>query len=291
MFRVRGEVTIYLTVKSLNNNLVLAVNEYQEELVLFGKGIGFKKKKGDEIDSELITKIFQSKAFPQDISAIMENISPEILAVAEKMMQLGEEGLAKKLNSSMFIALADHLQAAVNRQNEGISLTENTLQWEIPFLYYKEYEVGKRALELVKDELGVQLPILEAAFIALHFVNAQDDSSSMNETLLITEITKSIVKTIQSLFGISLPKDSINYSRFVTHIRYFMNRHLHNQVEQEARNQNLYKILQEQYPQSYACGLMIRELLKNNYQITVNDDEMVYLILHIERIVSETKTE
>lgn len=50
---------MYITVKSLNNNLVLVTDERQEELILFGKGIGFKKKKGDAIAPELVVKIYQ----------------------------------------------------------------------------------------------------------------------------------------------------------------------------------------------------------------------------------------
>jgi beta-glucoside operon transcriptional antiterminator len=130
---------------------------------------------------------------------------------------------------------------------------------------------------------------MEAAFIALHFVNAQDGLESMDETMLITEITKSIVKTIQALFEVSLNKESMNYSRFVTHIRYFMNRQIHKEEMTSNANDNLYQIIQDQYPKSYTCGLMIREMLKREYNLDVSDDEMIYLIIHIERVVSETK--
>ncbi|MEG2254209.1 MAG: PRD domain-containing protein, partial [Vagococcus sp.] len=174
-------------------------------------------------------------------------------------------------------------------QKEGIELADSTLQWEIPFLYYEEANLGKEALTLIDNELGVKLPEVESSFIALHFVNAQDGLESMDETMLITKITKSMVKIIQSLFNVSLKKDSLNYSRFVTHIRYFMNRQLHNQEVVQETNQKLYDIIQEQYPKSYACSLMIREMLKREYQLDVNDDEMIYLIIHIERVVSETK--
>jgi beta-glucoside operon transcriptional antiterminator len=54
-------------------------------------------------------------------------------------------------------------------------------------------------------------------------------------------------------------------------------------------NDNLYQIIQDQYPKSYTCGLMIREMLKREYNLDVSDDEMIYLIIHIERVVSETK--
>lgn len=283
-----GSGPIYTTVKSLNNNLVLAHDEQQEEYVLFGKGIGFKKKKGDIIDTILITKIFHAKEH-QNISAVMENISADVLSVTEIIVDAGEKFLNKKLNPSLLISLADHIQNSINRQNAGGELPSSTLQWEIPFLYFNESRVGKKALKIIEENLDIQLPEMEAAFIALHFVNAQDGMESMDETMLITEITKSMVKTIQSLFDVSLNKESMNYSRFVTHIRYFMNRQLHNQELATESNEKLYQIIQEQYPKSYACGLMIREMLSKQYGLSVSDDEMIYLIIHIERVVSETK--
>mgnify|MGYP001036677166 CR=1 FL=1 len=278
-------------IKSLNNNLVLAVDEHQEEFVLFGKGIGFRMKKGDIVDQSLVIKTFQAKDREQDFSTFFDAISPEVLTACEKVIEQGEAALNKKLNASIIVSLADHLQSAVDRFQENQVIPENALQWEIPFLYYKEYQLGKMALEIVEQVVGVQLPKLEASFIALHFVNAQDGLESMDETLLITEITKSIVKIIQSLYDVSLNKESINYSRFVTHIRYFMNRQLHNKVLEPHSDNKLFEIIQAQYPMSYACGLMVREMLKKDYQMQISNDEMVYLIIHIERVVSEMKTE
>lgn len=274
--------------KSLNNNLVLAQDEQRKEYVLFGTGIGFKKKKGELIEESLITKIFHGEDY-QNISALVDSISPDVLSVTENIVDEGEKYLGKKLNTSLLISLADHIQSAINRQNEGIEIVGSSLQWEIPFLYIKESKIGKKALEVIATKLGVDLPEMEAAFIALHFVNAQDGIQSMDETMLITEITKSMVKTIQSLFDVVLNKESMNYSRFVTHIRYFMNRQIRQEEMIANPDDKLYLIIQEQYPKSYACGLMIREMLKKEYQLVINDDEMIYLIIHIQRVVSETK--
>lgn len=282
-------MAIYTIVKSLNNNLVLATDQYDEELVLFGKGIGFKKKKGDELSDANITKIFRSKEFNHTTPAMIADISPEVLTLTETIVDMGEAELKKALNTTLLFSLADHIQAAIERLNQNQLLDENTLQWEIPFLYYQEYQMGLKALAKINETLGVTLPKSEASFIALHFVNAQNDFDSMNETMMIAQITKSIVRTIQSLFDISLNKESISYSRFVTHIRYFMNRQFHQQQLPTRQNETLYEIIQSQYPKSYACGLMIREMLKKEYHIDVSDDEMVYLIIHIERVVEETQ--
>jgi len=282
-------IAIYLIVKSLNNNLVLATDEEQEELVLFGKGIGFKKKKGDQLDEELVTKVFRSKEFDHTTPAMIADISPEILTVTEDIVEMVEDQLKKELNTTLLFALADHIQAAIERLENQQQLDDNTLQWEIPFLYYQEYQMGLKALDTINHKLGVSLPKSEASFIALHFVNAQNDHHSMNETMMIAQITKSMVRTIQSLFGVSLNKESLSYSRFVTHVRYFMNRQFHQQALPTRQNDTLYEIIQSQYPKSYACGLMIREMLKKEYDIIVSDDEMIYLIIHIERVVEETQ--
>ncbi|QZN89607.1 PRD domain-containing protein [Vagococcus lutrae] len=280
---------MYTIVKSLNNNLVLATDQHDEELVLFGKGIGFKKKKGDELSDANITKIFRSKEFNHTTPAMIADISSEVLTLTETIVDMGEAELKKALNTTLLFSLADHIQAAIERLNQNQLLDENTLQWEIPFLYYQEYQMGLKALAVINQTLNVNLPKSEASFIALHFVNAQNDFDSMNETMMIAQITKSIVRTIQSLFDISLNKESISYSRFVTHIRYFMNRQFHQQQLPTRQNETLYEIIQSQYPKSYACGLMIREMLKKEYHIDVSDDEMIYLIIHIERVVEETQ--
>ncbi|MDO5742467.1 MAG: PRD domain-containing protein, partial [Vagococcus sp.] len=251
-------MAIYTIVKSLNNNLVLATDQHDEELVLFGKGIGFKKKKGDELSDANITKIFRSKEFNHTTPSMIADISPEVLTLTETIVDMVETELKKDLNATLLFSLADHIQAAVERLDHDQLLDENTLQWEIPFLYYQEYQMGLKALAVINQTLNVNLPKSEASFIALHFVNAQNDFDSMNETMMIAQITKSIVRTIQSLFDISLNKESISYSRFVTHIRYFMNRQFHQQQLPISQNETLYEIIQSQYPKSYACGLMIR---------------------------------
>ena len=279
---------MYTAIKSLNNNIVLAVDANSEELVLFGKGIGFKKKHGDEVDQTKIEKIFQSKD-NQFFSSIIRSITSEVLVVTESLVTLGEEKLNKTLSPSILVSLADHIQCAIDREKEGKKLAESALHWEIPFLYFQEYELGKASIRVIHEELDILLPEMEAAFIALHFVNAQESDTTMDETLLVTEITKSIVKNIQTVFEVSLKKESINYSRFVTHIRYFMNRQLHGKNDVLAINDNLYQVIQEQYPRSYACGLVVREMLQKEYGFSVNDDEMIYLIIHIERVTEESK--
>ncbi|KTT78997.1 transcriptional antiterminator, partial [Mammaliicoccus sciuri] len=47
----------YIIEKALNNN-VLVANYYDKEVILVGKGIGFGKKQGEEINTDLIEKVY-----------------------------------------------------------------------------------------------------------------------------------------------------------------------------------------------------------------------------------------
>ncbi|WP_201750529.1 PRD domain-containing protein [Senegalia massiliensis] len=274
-------------IKSLNNNIVLAETEKNKEVIIFGTGIGFKKKKGDLVNASLAKKTFYPEKSIQ-ASQLLEQISAEVLTVTEEIIVFGEELLKRKLNQSILFSLSDHLQFAINR-DQNKNYEDNPLQWEIPTLYNEEYKVGKGALKIIENRLGHILPKIEASFIALHFVNAQIDGHSLGDTMEIMKVIKKIIKIIQRLFDINLDKTTINYSRFITHLRYFIARHKMNKSYAMDMDKSFREIIQEKYKKSYNCCLVIKEMLENEYNWGISNDEIIYLTIHIERIVRENK--
>jgi len=269
-------------VKALNNNIVLAIDRDNQEIVAFGTGIGFKKRKGDSIEEDNITKRFystQNSSIEKQILAI----SPKVLGLTEKIITYGESKLNKKLSSVLLFSLADHLEFALkNYQYEN----HNPLKWEIPHLYFQEYTIGKKALDFIEEEMKIRLLDEEASFIALHFVTAQIDGQDMSDTIQITQLTKEIVKIIQTIFELTLDKTTINYSRFITHLRYFIIRQKRKQAVSEM-DVSLREIIKSRYMKSYACVLIIKDMLKREFNWSILEDELVYLIIHIERITSD----
>lgn len=272
-------------IKALNNNIVLAKNDRNEEIVVFGTGIGFNRKKGDIVDEKQIAKVFKSEKNTAT-EMLLETISSDLLATTEKVIQMGEDRLQKRLSPSILFSLADHIRFAIERKHSDLK-NENPLQWEIPHLYFREYEVGKEALNMIETDLKESLPMMEASFIALHFVNAQIDGQTMGETIQITKLTKNIVKIIQSLFEITLDKTTLNYSRFTTHLRYFIARQESDNELEVAMDSSLKAVVQERYIKSYACGLLIKEMLEREFKWRITEDELVYLAVHIERLIKE----
>lgn len=73
--------------KVINNNVVSTFDTNNREVILMGKGIGFRKKAGDELDKNKIEKIFtldqrSNSPFVQEVMAIIQEfyeipLSPE----------------------------------------------------------------------------------------------------------------------------------------------------------------------------------------------------------------------
>jgi len=54
---------------------------------------------------------------------------------------------------------------------------------------------------------------------------------------------------------------------------------------------SLYGIIKDKYTKSYKCALKIQKLLKDQYNWNICEDEIVYLVMHIERVILQYKHE
>jgi beta-glucoside operon transcriptional antiterminator len=272
-------------VKSLNNNIVLAYDENHNEVVLFGNGIGFNRKKGDLVSESSVNKLFINDSNKR-LASMVQNLSEDIVSVTEDIIQYGSRILEKQLHASILIILADHLYFAIERAKKNQNV-ENPLQWEVPHLYPREYEIGKKGVKLIEERLQVKLPPQEASFIALHFVNAQFESQDMSDTLKITEIISRILDIVSYHFQLILDENSLYYSRFIVHLRYFIIRQeTHMKDTIGLNDEDLLETVKTRYKKSYQCAVKIAKYLLDAYSWDVSKDEIIYLLLHIERITN-----
>ena len=74
--------------KILNNNLVIASDRDNEEVVVWSKGLGFRKKKGDFFQKEEAEKIFvlQDEDVKDQYSQLMEDADPRSVEIAEAII-------------------------------------------------------------------------------------------------------------------------------------------------------------------------------------------------------------
>lgn len=206
-------------VKIMNNNVVDALDEREREIIVLGKWIGFQKHAEDLVEESRIEKIFrlpeQSKS---QFEKLVEEIPYEYVKYTDEIVRESTEILGKKLNKNIYITLTDHLHFAIERYRQNIHF-QNALLWEVKKFYSREYEIGLKALELLKKKEGVELSVDEAAFIALHIVNAEMDGN-MTQTLGMPGMLKDMVNIVRYTFQVELDEDSLSYERFVTHLKF-----------------------------------------------------------------------
>ncbi len=271
--------------KVLNNNVVTIIDNNQESVVM-GRGIAFQKKKGDEIDEDKIEKIFilKDKSINKKLIDLINDIPVENLEIVEEIIKYAENKLNTKLNENIYLTLTDHIGFAISRLKNNLEM-KNTLLWDIKRLHKEEFSIGLKALETIKDRLDVELPEDEAASIALHILNAelnQDMPDVVNMINLIDEI----LKMVKYHFNIDFDEESINYYRFITHLKFFAQRLTSGRYYEDEDNE-LFEMIKLKYPKAYKCTKKIEGFIKQKYDNTLTKEEKLYLTVHIARVIKE----
>jgi beta-glucoside operon transcriptional antiterminator len=144
--------------------------------------------------------------------------------------------------------------------------------------------VGIKALQRIKEKLNISLPEDEAGFIALHIVNAELNDE-MTNIVNITKVMQEILNIVKYHFKIDFDEESLNYYRFITHLKFFAQR-LFNKTYMDNEDDFLYDVIKEKYREAYRCTEKIREFISKKYNYDINAEEMVYLTIHIARVVT-----
>ena len=211
--------------KVFNNNILLAEDENLLEVILMGRGIGYAMKPGDPADESKIDKVFKITAHQQqeDFVRLMKEIPINHLELTKKIVEMAQKELNVQFDDVIYIGLTDHIHFVIKRAKQNEQL-KNALLWEIKKFYPREFAASMKALELIEYSEGLQLTEDEASFIAMHFVNGQQSGEAIRETVEATQIIQDILNIIKFHYKIDLNENSINYSRFITHIRFFLQR-------------------------------------------------------------------
>lgn len=272
-------------IKVLNTSVVLAKRDDGKEIIVMGKAIGFKNKPGSLIQESDIQKIYvlEDQSTSNDLAELMRETPEEFLIMTDEIISYAKRRLSTHLNEHLYISLTDHLFMATKRFKENLTI-QNRLLWEVKKFYPEEFSIGLHALELIEKQLGIQLPEEEAANIAFHLVNAQQTKDNLNQIVMMTNMVKDILNIIKMHYKIDIPTDTINYSRFLTHLQFFVQRLLEKKML-ETDDHDLIDQIMRKYPEEVKCVEKIEKYIKTNVDYTISSDEKMYLIIHVNRVV------
>lgn len=269
--------------KVINNNIISAYEKSGAEVIVMGRGIGFKKKQGEVVPADQISKIFRikSRTLTEQFKELLANMPLERVRISDEIISHAKDHLKLKLNQSIYVTLTDHINFAIERVSQGIE-PQNALLWEIKRFYPQEFQLGIYALELIQDRLGILLPEDEAGFIALHFVNAEY-GTDIRDAVKFPDQMQAIVDIVERDLGILLDESSLHYERFMTHIKFLIQR-IYRKELLSSEDRELSLLMQRKYPREYQCSLKVAEYIMLATGSRLSEEEIMYLSVHIRRV-------
>ncbi|MBS4761709.1 PRD domain-containing protein [Carnobacteriaceae bacterium zg-ZUI252] len=274
-------------VKKINNNVAECIDSNGKYLIAFGKGIGFPKTPYDLTDLSKIDMTFYH--LDKHFQLLINDIPEKLMLLSVEIVQNAQNKVQGRLNPTLVFSLADHIQFAIKRLEEFKEM-KILFSQDVAQLYPLEMRIAQEALILINDRLSVSLPDSEATSIAMHFINSQTESSIDHTSQVIEEMIEVMTQTIENQLDITVNRQEFNYQRFQAHVRYYLKR-----VRQQEYfidgNAIILQELQEKQPRIYQVAVTIFDYVHQSFGFAQSDDELLYLMIHINRLYEKNKSE
>lgn len=268
-----------IVIKALNNNMVL-IKEQGVEKILLAKGIGFNKKFGDILEDNLeVDKVFsiEDKKNQENLKEVYNRVDGEFVAICEEALAEISEELGEELNETIHIGLIDHLAIAMKRLKNKEQIN-NPFIVEIETLYSVEFEMAKKIVNKLQDKYEIDFPEGEIGFITLHIHSARN-GKMLSNSIKYSYLSNKIIIYIEEKFNSKIDKRSLDYARFLSHVRFTIERVLTDTV---LKN-DLTEIIRKSYPVSYEIAEGASKIIEETLDKKVCDDEVAYIAMHVER--------
>lgn len=297
----------YVKLEDLADDLYISKSTIQNDLkdvkrIFNSYGIVLDKKpnyglkiKGDEVQLRFCISeyLFDRKLTNRDVESknisILSNDEMQLIRatileqIKENNINLSDIGLN---NLSIHIAIA----CRRIRNNNYVSMAPEDLE---KIINEKEYEVAKKIILQIEDALEVTFPAVEIAYIAIHLLGtktiAQSNLSDKEVLSIIDEdiarLTFSILEAIDEKFILDIKDDKELFISLSLHLRPTINRYKYGM---NIRNPMLNEI-KANYPIAFEAGLLAGTILEKNIGVTINENEVGYLALHISAAMERSK--
>ena len=272
-------------IKIFNNNIVATRSENGEEMILTGAGIGFQKKLGDLVSKDRIEKVYEVREDGKDrLYRLFGDTPMELIDAAQKIRDRAKDVLGIQMTMQALVGMIDHITYAVERKKSGLEIP-NLMLHEIKSLYPEEFQVGLLGLQFIKDATGVLLSEHEAGYVTMHMVNASlgENKESISKIFLFTS---GVVDIIEDIFDIDFDEDEISLARLNSHLKFLAKRILLKQPSTEDQVEEFYEMFMKKDKRSKAVEKKIKTFVYKNFHHEVTLQEMVYLMVHINKAIS-----
>lgn len=229
----------------------------------------------------------------------IKNMFPKInLYTLQRILQEAEKELGIYFTDQAFLNLITHMAITIERlrNNKPVSSTENYFE---SLKKEREYAVAQWVVNELTKEFKVDFPEEEIGYISVHMVGAKiqehydaEESSAIieNYDCDFTDMAHSIITLSSEILNVDLTKDEGLLTRLVLHLRPTVMR-----LKYGLRLKNpILNRIKEEYTNIFGVAWACNSIFENKFGVTINEDEVGYLVLHlalsVERIKSKIKT-
>ena len=274
---------MYRVEKVLNHNTVIAIKaDDNREYLIMGRGAGFGKKVSERIVKRAEDVVYSLQAVTDrgDAREMVKTISPICLEMANEVLNRAEQEFGE-IDRRILFPMADHIEFAVRRikNNEQIS---NPLTEDIRILFYKEYKIAQCMENMLWDNLGVRIDEHEVGYIALHIHSAIVDEK-VSQAMQIAGAVRECISRVEEHTGKKIDVMSLSYNRLMNHVRYMVARALNG----EKLKLNMNDYMEVKFPKAFEISRIVCEEVGRSIHHTLDETEIGYLAMHIERVGSE----
>ncbi|GIO40260.1 glucose PTS transporter transcription antiterminator GlcT [Paenibacillus apis] len=271
--------------KALNNNVIIANHPAHGEVVIIGKGIGFNRKTGEAIPLESVEKMFilTSRQEQEQYKQLVPQIDEQLIEIIGEIINYISEKTQSALNEHIHIALTDHLAFAIKRADQDLSF-HNPFLYETKELYPLEYELAEYAIHLIQKKLGIDLGEDEIGFVALH-INSAMTNRHISEVRGHAQLIAELIEMIEEELHITVQRQSLDYSRLLTHLRFAIERIRRGEQVEEVKK--LERMMSDEYPVLFELAGKLTRLMETRLNKPVYRAEISYLTMHLHRVARE----
>lgn len=270
---------MYRVSKVLNHNGLIAIDmNDNREYLLLGKGVGFGKKITErfELPEDCTIYSISQKCERGSVKEIIKSVDPMYFEIANRILLEAKKQFGE-LDMGILFPLADHIAFATERIQKG-EIISNPLTDDIN----GEYKVASLLREILKQEKNIDVDDDEIGYVALH-IHSSLDSESVSISMQMASALRECVSMIEDKTGNKIDIMSISYNRLMNHVKYMVAR----VMKGERLKVSMNDYVAHTFPESFELARTICKQLGKALNNELEDIEIGYLALHIERVFAE----
>lgn len=176
--------------------------------------------------------------------------------------------------------MADHIAFAAQRIKNGESIS-NPLTQDIKVLFYKEYKIASKVVDLLKQMDGIDVQDDEVGYLALHVHSAICDEKVSN-AMVIAETVRECITIIEKDSNQHIDVQTMSYNLLMNHIKYMVAR----AIGGEDLKFDMNEYIKDKFPRAFEISATICSHLAEHLGCNLNDNEIGYLAIHVARVYS-----